>query len=245
MKKHFIFIFFLTNVVFAQKYNRATYDIKIDKTKLSKFMLERKLDIDVQQLTLYMVDGANRSSLLLYFNKESSLCQVEEELSLGNNIPVAKGVLTFLNVADDIYYNSKVNTYYEKRGSDDYTHLAKLDAMKIDWKLAEETKNVKGYNYRKATATFLKNEIEYQVQAWFCPNIPVQLGPSFFNGLPGLISEVYVTSDESEFNYNYILRKLDNDRKIGDINPPIVKYNILTEEESEELFSKVNEGFNN
>ena len=242
----FLILLFITNIVFAQNYNSATYDIKIDKKKLSKILSKRDLDVNVSQLMFRSVDGANRSRLHLLFKNKASLCQLKEELILrNNNIPVARGVLSFLSVVNNIYFNNKENTYYEKRGSDNYIHLAKIDVVKFNWKFENESKKANNLVYRKASAAFSKNNREYQVQAWYCPSIPVQFGPGFFNGLPGLITEVYVTSDESEFNYSYILRKLDNDRKIGDINPPIDKYNILTEEESEELFSKVNEGFKN
>jgi GLPGLI family protein len=245
-KTYLIGVLLTTNLIFAQSYNRATYDVSIDKTRLSKFMLEKELDLSIQRLMMRMVDDANRSSLVFLFNKESSKCFVNNDLVLGQkNNSYAKGVLTFLYVADDIYYNSKEETYYEKRGDDDYIHLAKIAALKISWKLENESKKVNNLIYRKATATFSKNNIEHQVQAWYCPSIPVQLGPSFFNGLPGLITEVYVSSDVSEFNYNYVLSKLDYNKKIGDISPPLDRFDVLTEEESEELFRKANEGFKN
>ncbi len=36
----------------------------------------------------------------------------------------------------------------------------------------------------------LENAIKYEVTAWFCPQIPLNFGPVYYNDLPGLILEI-------------------------------------------------------
>lgn len=61
----------------------------------------------------------------------------------------------------------------------------------VKWHLLPETKKINGYNCKKATATiqFMRygRKMPKKVTAWYCPDIPLNFGPKFYNGLPGLI----------------------------------------------------------
>jgi len=54
------------------------------------------------------------------------------------------------------------------------------------WKISKETKNILGYTCKKATAS----DEDELVVAWFTSEIPVEVGPSSFYGLPGAILSV-------------------------------------------------------
>ena len=64
---------------------------------------------------------------------------------------------------------------------------------KIDWQLTNETKIIAGYTCYKATATLLDYNLlknpNSEISAWYCPEIPVSIGPKRLSGLPGLILE--------------------------------------------------------
>jgi GLPGLI family protein len=64
--------------------------------------------------------------------------------------------------------------------------LVNSEIEAVPWKLGSEKKRVLEYTCMNATMTMDDQEIV----AWFCPEIPVQLGPSVFGGLPGLILAV-------------------------------------------------------
>jgi GLPGLI family protein len=62
------------------------------------------------------------------------------------------------------------------------------DAMPaIDWKISNDTVTFGGLHCQKATAHFKGRDYT----AWFCPDLPLHVGPWKLNGLPGVIVEAY------------------------------------------------------
>jgi GLPGLI family protein len=55
------------------------------------------------------------------------------------------------------------------------------------WKIGKETKYILSYTCKKATTTSDEGEL---VEVWFTSEIPVEVGPSSFHGLPGAILSV-------------------------------------------------------
>lgn len=54
---------------------------------------------------------------------------------------------------------------------------------KLEWQILPEKENILGYSVQKATTTLYKRKWT----VWFAADIPIQDGPYFFKGLPGLI----------------------------------------------------------
>lgn len=76
------------------------------------------------------------------------------------------------------------------------------EANSISWKIKNEFKTVLGYKSQKAeTIKYGRTWI-----AWFATDIPFQYGPYKFNGLPGLITELYDTKDDYHYSL-YTFRK--------------------------------------
>ncbi|MFR7466589.1 MAG: GLPGLI family protein [Phocaeicola vulgatus] len=100
---------------------------------------------------------------------------------------------------------SKITSnYYYKNYRRKITTLALLGTTEClmeeeyisqDWKLADSTKIIHGYQCRLAECHFRGRNYH----AWFAPEIPLNEGPWKFNGLPGLILEVYDTQDHYHF----------------------------------------------
>lgn len=96
------------------------------------------------------------------------------------------------------------NYYYKNYPEGKITTLALLGTTEClmeeeyisqDWKLADSTKIIHGYQCRLAECHFRGRNYH----AWFAPEIPLNEGPWKFNGLPGLILEVYDTQDHYHF----------------------------------------------
>jgi GLPGLI family protein len=73
------------------------------------------------------------------------------------------------------------------------------DAMPvIDWKISSDTATLGGLHCQKATAHFKGRDYT----AWFCPDMPVHVGPWKFNGLPGVIVQVYDAKKDVQFMFD-------------------------------------------
>ncbi len=86
-----------------------------------------------------------------------------------------------------VYHDLKTDTWIKKTFLIDHPVLIKYDTMeKIHWKITSERKKINGLTAIKATGVY-KNK---SVTAWFTPDLPIDAGPEFFHGLPGLILSV-------------------------------------------------------
>ena len=65
----------------------------------------------------------------------------------------------------------------------------------INWQITNERKRILSYNSQKAVGTFRGRTYE----AWFTPDIPIQIGPYKFGGLPGLILAIRDTQNHYVF----------------------------------------------
>lgn len=63
-------------------------------------------------------------------------------------------------------------------------YLVKDSLRKINWKLTSETREIAGYECRRANAVMMDS---IYVVAFYTDKIPVSGGPESFNGLPGMI----------------------------------------------------------
>lgn len=132
---------------------------------------------DIMQLQI----GHNYSkfySQLLYLN--DSLCTElqNKTTNLPINDPGLQSYQIFrikndLRVTNRLPYSNIVYTYSEK-------------APNLNWQISTDTCTVIGYKCQKASVEFRGRKYV----AWFTPDIPINLGPWKFNGLPGLILKI-------------------------------------------------------
>lgn len=85
--------------------------------------------------------------------------------------------------------------YTDNVGGDHYRYEEPMPQM--DWTIRNEYKTIWEYKCQKATCNFRGRTYE----AWFTTEIPVSDGPWKFQGLPGLILEVYDTRHHYSFVY--------------------------------------------
>jgi GLPGLI family protein len=100
----------------------------------------------------------------------------------------------------------------------------------IKWKLVNETKQISKFNCQKATTTFRgRNYI-----AWFTTEIPISMGPWKFNGLPGLILELYDDTLQIQISFNSISIPENVDKYM---NFPLKEGVRITFEEHKNIFT--------
>ena len=94
------------------------------------------------------------------------------------------------NRSDNDQYHTHTYDYFVIKSND-----------KINWKLENETKKIENITLQKATTNFGGRNWT----AWFDSKIPFQEGPYKFNGLSGLIYEIY--DSQSIFHYSLVKNK--------------------------------------
>ena len=73
------------------------------------------------------------------------------------------------------------------------------DAMPaIEWKISNDTMTFGGLHCQKATGYFKGRNYT----AWFCPDLPLHVGPWKLNGLPGVIVEAYDAKKDVQFMFD-------------------------------------------
>jgi len=68
----------------------------------------------------------------------------------------------------------------------------------IAWQITSDTSTFGGLQCQKATAHFKGRDYT----AWFCPDLPLHVGPWMLNGLPGVIVEAYDAKKEVVFKFD-------------------------------------------
>jgi hypothetical protein len=68
----------------------------------------------------------------------------------------------------------------------------------IDWKISSDTATYGGLHCQKATGYFKGRDYT----AWFCPDMPLRVGPWKLNGLPGVIVEAYDARKDVQFMFD-------------------------------------------
>jgi GLPGLI family protein len=85
-----------------------------------------------------------------------------------------------------------------------------VDAMPvINWKISGDTATFGGLHCQKATTHFKGRDYT----AWFCPDLPLHVGPWKLNGLPGAIVDAYDAKKEVEFKFDWVEKAVITPKK--------------------------------
>ena len=92
----------------------------------------------------------------------------------------------YLDLENDIYYQEKESFSQKFEIKDSLTHY--------NWQLTREKKKVLGFDCRKAIA----KDGEQEITAWYAPKLPYKSGPRKITGLPGIILEMTIASNDKQ-----------------------------------------------
>lgn len=184
--KFFIFCFLTFNLSFAQKsfIYKVSADIDYDSIE----------GATVKKLMKSVEKELNQQSFILVLNKNKSLFNSEKRIDNQNqnlNILNIAKAMTYVN--EEWFYNAdksylQLNTkFMNKPLSVEFNELP-------EWRIENNTKAIGNYKVIKATTSrkFIgsKGVKEKEIEAWFCPDIPVPHGPMGAVGLPGLVIQL-------------------------------------------------------
>lgn len=199
--------------VFCQNTGRITYRITTD---LSSFETKFKKYDDIvsrMKARMKMKDSLN---LFLDFNNEKSIFYVDDKTNLG--FSNEKGYSSLISTFK-IFYRDDKNKIKLTAINTDGKFLVQKSIGVNTWKITKEKKKIGEYSCIKATKEVkemhpMKGMITKEITAWFCPKIPIRLGPNNYGGLPGLIMELkdgkltyYVKKINLKPNFDIVIYK--------------------------------------
>lgn len=113
------------------------------------------------------------------------------------------------------YKNLKEKISLKAVSSFNQDFLISDSLQNYDWKITRESKEILGYEVRKAEA--IADSIT-NIIAWYAPKLTYKDGPDVYSGLPGLIMEIEINSDSQQkgkrkISYKAISLNVINDKK--------------------------------
>ena len=229
--KYFFFciVTLFTTIAFAQKKGTITYNFKILEDE--KFIKNEVIG----KFFLQAIEGAKHLKFELTFNDSISEFKLIKNMALdGENLEMAildsrakKEIYIFKN---KIYHNNSNGLFKENE-------FLIIDPLNQNWVYTNETKIIDGYTCYKATNEYIVDNgkiFKHPVIAWFCPQIPISIGPRGYGGLPGLILEL------QEWNSVFGVEKIEFSNNVKEIILP-QEGKIISEQEYQ---NKVGEAVN-
>ncbi|HTD41134.1 MAG TPA: GLPGLI family protein [Mucilaginibacter sp.] len=120
-------------------------------------------------------------STLSFASGKTLFTPAEEEMVTGGGYFANSPFATQNNT---IYTDLETKTGIFQKKVFDELFLVKDSTRKIKWKITDETREIAGYNCRRANAIMMDS---IYVVAFYTTDIPISGGPESFNGLPGMI----------------------------------------------------------
>ena len=229
--KYFFFciVTLFTTIAFAQKKGTITYNFKILEDE--KFIKNEVIG----KFFLQAIEGAKHLKFELTFNDSISEFKLIKNMALdGENLEMAildsrarKEIYIFKN---KIYHNNSNGLFKENE-------FLIIDPLNQNWVYTNESKIIDGYTCYKATNEYIVDNgkiFKHPVIAWFCPQIPISIGPRGYGGLPGLILEL------QEWNSVFGVEKIEFSNNVKEIILP-QEGKIISEQEYQ---NKVGEAVN-
>lgn len=213
MKMKLILVTCLLLTSFAHSQTvEATYEceIKLDYEKII-LSIPPKFRAQLSEPLKNEINAGVYINYLFKGNKNYSVFELEQKV---NNSQSQGGIIfqQIMNYDNKPYYKdfaSTPNWYYKEIDLGIKKILIKDSIPDYKWIISEDKKVIKGYNVIKAEGILLDS---IKVTAWYTPSINLKDGPSTLTGLPGLILEA-----EIETNENLLIYML-KDIKISDKN---------------------------
>lgn len=163
---------------------------------------------------IYAVDYKKDSTSQEMTRENYILDITKEDLTYYNRIDYSNDSV-FASTGKDGFKGFKLTSFFTKKLNnplyENYEYIGDVnfykieEAVTLDWKITGNTKHINDLKVQQAETNFGGRKWI----AWFTPEIPLSYGPYKFNGLPGLIIEIYDTRK------NYFF-KLIKSEKIAD-----------------------------
>ncbi len=162
------------NAVFLSQ-GRIEFECKVN---LWAQIDESPEDESFKDIDKKMVPQFKTSYFNLFFNNDKTLYKPGRENTDNNRL--------WPEPAEDntVFTNLMISSSVSQKNVFEQTFLINDSTRKIRWKITDETRNIAGFNCRRANALVMDS---IYVVAYYTDEIITTGGPESFNGLPGMI----------------------------------------------------------
>lgn len=204
LKNLSIIILFSTNLIFCQNQAKIKYQF-INYTKEFNSKTSKKKNPSYNALKII-----EQFPFALILNNKISVFKIENTMSVGNNSNRSD---LYKKMLPDTYIDLKNMIRYDLTEFSGKTFLVKEKVI-LNWVITDEEKYVKGYLCKKAN--LLNENNGTMTQAWFTLEIPLNIGPSYYFGLPGLVLETKTFNKNGNAYSGFIVYDIDlsNQKKV-------------------------------
>ncbi|WP_316831183.1 GLPGLI family protein [Pedobacter aquatilis] len=189
----YIFLFvalFSGNRLFAQNAHFVDHGvIEFEKRSNMYAIIKKKINKDNETYYLPAFEQYKKtnpqfkvSKSTLSFSKNKSLYKWAPSEETISNMWLARDA--FADLKNTIATNFDEQTSLSQKSVYEELYLVKDSLRKINWKITDETREIAGYDCRRANALIMDS---IYVVAYFTNQIEVSGGPESFTGLPGMI----------------------------------------------------------
>ena len=171
-------------------------------------------DAHIREMVIQKFQNDKKTFTMLYADGKYSFSEGSSEKDAG---------LKIVGLAGDIYIDMAKDSVYAQKYIIDKLFLIKDKYKPYSWALTKETKTINGKVCTKATISGT-----IPVTAWFCTDIPLNVGPLGYLGLPGIIMQLDTPT------YSYVLQEMVNLKDVPTFVVP-TKGKVVSQEEFNKL----------
>ncbi|WP_299118785.1 GLPGLI family protein [uncultured Tenacibaculum sp.] len=163
-------LFFSIMTVFSQNKGSVLYKVVSNNKKINSYK-SKKLEAFFKAT----------ASFELLFKEDKSIYKLKPNFDKNGE----RKKINFFEIVgggDGVFYSEKGKVI---ESVNKYDELFLIEYPHIEWDITQEKKKIGNYICYKAIS-------KDKTVAWFTPQVPLNLGPNKYNGLPGLILEVEI-----------------------------------------------------
>jgi len=218
------FFFLFTPLVYAQTHI-ATYELTvIEKENYDEFLVMAQED-------------AYTNNFYLIFDKDYSLFTSDNISS--DKVGMSDAIASLTN---ELIFDKQQKSYHIEKTifNTGETYCIKRSEL-VEWQITDEKKIINNIECYRAVGTLrsYNKTGDNFIDAWFAPSIPYSYGPSYFNGLPGLILMV-VDNNQYFFSLSEIHFDVEMNKDSKTIPEKICTENVITYQEYTKILSETN-----
>lgn len=185
----FVVSIFLSCSFYAQSNSGIiTYRGVINQTYVDSFLTDlnqKDIPMNIKQGVADMYLNASEDEYFLHISNEESYFYHNTPVDYWDSYDAGSRAGT-----NPFYTNTETDTIVGESSS-----LGRIAHQPLEWELTNKTKTIGSYTCYQAIATerLFHSKGHYynrDVIAWFTPTIPLNFGPKYYNGLPGLILQI-------------------------------------------------------